>query len=182
MDLPGSKDVGRLLCLEADIAAATASFATTGTLLPVQSFLHELREALGMDVAFVSQFVGDRRRFEVVSIDGADPPGIVAGDSDTLLDTYCKLVATGELPAVVCDAHEHPEVSSLAITTTLKIRSYLSAPVVLKGGKVFGTVCCYSHVPRSDLAYRDAAALIAIADAIALAVQKDLTISTPIWS
>jgi len=44
----------------------------------------------------------------------------------------------------------------LAITRALDIQSYLSAPVVLSNGEVFGTVCCIGHHVRHDLRKQDA--------------------------
>lgn len=161
-------DVARLFLLANEVGAASSRFATGEDLEPFRRYLEAVRQSTGMDVAFVSRFVGDRRRFELVAT--ADPDSaITAGGSDAIIDTYCKLVAEGTLPAVVRDVQEDAA-TALPIATRLGIRSYLSARIVLPGERVFGTVCCFSHEPREDLRAEHAAALQAIADAIAQVV------------
>lgn len=180
MNSPRRQDASRLLCIANEIAAATASYATAPGLQPVQRFLQEVREALGMDVAFISQFVADRVRFEVVVSAGSELQAIAAGESSRLVDTYCKLIVDGELPEVIRDVADFPEAQRLPATARLNIGSYLSVRVVLENGEVFGTVCCLSHEPRPDLDEADAAALRAVAAAIAGAVQRDGSIRDPI--
>jgi GAF domain-containing protein len=74
------------------------------------------------------------------------------------------------------------ESSDLAITQSLAIRAYLSAPVVLENGHVFGTVCCISHQVRADLRDRDAKALASVAQAVAASVTRGGTIRYASWT
>ncbi|MGZ5180336.1 MAG: GAF domain-containing protein [Ramlibacter sp.] len=182
MTTPAPKvNVGKLLAIENEIAAATASYSTAAALEPLSRFLEQVRDALGMDVAFISQFVGERRHVETVTVAGDAQPNITKGSSDSLVDTYCKLVADGELPAVINDVADNPRAAALPITGALNIKSFLSARVVLRDGTVFGTVCCFSHQPRPDLVEADAKALRGIAEAIAACVQRDGTVQGPVW-
>ncbi|MBA2961120.1 MULTISPECIES: GAF domain-containing protein [Ramlibacter] len=175
-------DVGHLLCIANDIAVATASYATAPALGTIHQFLHDIRQALGMDVAFISQIVAGRRRFEVVSAATSGPEPIAAGQSDALVDTYCKLVVDGELPPVIRDVADFPRAAALPITRALDIRSYLSARVLLSSGEVFGTLCCFSHQTRPDLVEADGEALQSIADAIAAGVERgEAAPGEPAW-
>ena len=170
---PTHTDTGMLYCVANDIQAATAEFWTNADLQPLSTFLRQTREALQMDVAFVSRFTGSRRVFEAVSISAQSGSTLGPGASDDLIDTYCKLVASGRLPSLVPDTQASPQVADLPITQTLRIRAYLSAAIRLGSGEVVGTVCCFSHHPRSDLRAEDAAALQSIADAIAVAIGRN---------
>jgi GAF domain-containing protein len=161
---------------------ASASGASPDLYEPMSFLLAQVRKALGMDVVFVSQFVDRARVFEVVSAVGEHAPQFTPGHSDPLLDTYCKRVVEGRLPAVIRDTHAVPEASELPITQALQIRAYLSAPVVLANGAVFGTLCCISHSPRQDLREKDAAALAEVARAVAASIDRDGKIRYASWT
>lgn len=142
---------------------ASSTGATPDLYEPMTFLLAQVRQALGMDVVFVSQFVDQARVFEVVSAAGEHASQFSPGHSNPLLDTYCQRIVEARLPAVIRDTHGLPAAFELPITQALQIRAYLSAPIVLANGSVFGTVCCISHSPRQDLRERDAAALAEVA-------------------
>ena len=131
-------------------AVATQNAAHPDLYEPLTFLLAQVRQALGMDIVFVSRLSDTQRVFEVVSAEG-ELADVAPGVSDPLLETYCHRVAEGRLPAVVADTSGNAEVRALPVTDRLDIRAYLSAPVVLANGRVFGTVCCISHEPRPDL-------------------------------
>jgi GAF domain-containing protein len=160
----------------AEIAAATAQAATHTHLRPLSDYLREIREALRMDIAFVSEFVDERRVFAIVDVSAGEST-VVPGASDPLLDTYCKRIVSGELPCLIPDAGGLPEAAALPITQALRIGAYLSAPIVLKSGRVFGTLCCLSHAPQPGLRQYDADALAAVANAIAASIDRHGRIS-----
>lgn len=166
----------------ASFAVATAGEATPRLYEPMTFLLAQVRQSLGMDVVFVSQFVDRERVFEVVSAAGERTPQIAPGHSDPLLDTYCERIATGRLPAVIRDTLAIGAAAELPITQTLQIRAYLSAPVVLANGKVFGTLCCISHSPRQDLRDRDAEALAEVARAVAASIDRNGRIRYASWT
>ncbi|HZY19850.1 MAG TPA: GAF domain-containing protein [Ramlibacter sp.] len=179
---PSTKDIGKIFSMAAGVQAATADDATAPAVRPVSVFLSQVREALRMDIAFVSKIDAGRRAFQVVSASGSSDLAIEAGHSDPLMDTYCKLVVDGDLPAVVPDVRDIPSIAGLPITGRLRIRSYLSAPIVLWSGDIYGTVCCFSHSARPDLREADADALKAIAAAIAAHIDKRGSIEGLAWS
>jgi GAF domain-containing protein len=156
----------RILEISNAIAVVTPDRTQPG-LAPIRGFLRDLREAADMDVAFVSRIAGERRFFEGVSQAPDALVTIPPGSSDPLLETYCKLVVERRLPNVIPDTEQAPELAGLAITERLGIRSFLSAPVVLGDGSIFGTLCCISHQVRQDLRSEDAYALDQAARAVA---------------
>lgn len=149
---------------------------------PMTFLLAQVRQALGMDVVFVSQFVDQERVFEVVSAAGEHASQFTPGRSNPLLDTYCQRIVEARLPAVIRDTQDIPAAFELPITQALQIRAYLSAPIVLADGAIFGTVCCISHSPREDLREKDAAALAEVAKAVAASIDRNGRIRYARWT
>jgi GAF domain-containing protein len=163
-------------------AVASADAAQPDLYRPLTFLLAQVRHSLDMDVVFVSRFADRQRVFEVVSADGDVAREIAPGLSDPLLDSYCQRVVDGRLPPIIPDTGASAEAAALAITRTLNIKAYLSAPVVLPNGEVFGTVCCISHRIRHDLRAADAQALAAVARAVAASVERRGTLRYAHWS
>lgn len=111
----------------------------------VSALLALVRDAVGMDIAFVSEFIDGKREFRAVS--GGESRGIAVGRYDALEETYCQRVVDGRLPRGIANTADFHEALQLGVTEDLDIRSYLSAPVVLSDGQVYGTVCCIGHQP-----------------------------------
>jgi GAF domain-containing protein len=179
---PESSRVEQVLAAVDAFARATSDDASAEIYQPLTFLLAQVRRSLAMDVVFVSQFIDKKRVFEVVSAEGDEASNVVSGRSDPLLDTYCQRVIDGRLPAVIPDTNALKEARSLAITRALDIRAYLSAPVVLPNGQVFGTVCCISHSVRPDLREADATALRAVAQAVSASVTRAGTIRYASWT
>ncbi|KQT10930.1 GAF domain-containing protein [Ramlibacter sp. Leaf400] len=170
----------RLAEIAESIAFATSAGTTDQRLAALSSYLAEVREALGMEVAFVSQLLEQRRVFKVVSKSPATHSPIRVGESDRLLDTYCMYVLQGRLPPVIRDIRKAGhEAALLPITERLGIGCYVSAPVVLPDGRAFGTLCCFSRQARPDLADEDGEALRDVARAIAKAVDGEGNVRAP---
>ncbi len=157
----------RLTEIAHSIAFATTAGSTDARFEWLVPHLAEVRETLGMEVAFVAQLVGDRRVFRVVSTSREPGTGVEVGRSDPLLDTYCMYVVQGRLPPVIRDirASAH-QAALLPITERLGIGCYVSAPVKLPDGSTYGTLCCFSRGARPDLADSDGDALREVARAI----------------
>ncbi|MDR7279272.1 sensor domain-containing phosphodiesterase [Catenuloplanes atrovinosus] len=120
----------------------------------LQQVLQVVRRRLGMDVAFIAEFVGDRRVFRWV--DAADPvPGLSPGLGDPLDETYCQRIADGRLERVVPDTASDPVARALPITDQLGIGNYLGTPLRLSTGELYGTLCCFSSTPDRTLNGRD---------------------------
>ena len=171
----------RLAQTRREFEVATPDFATAPAHRRVSEFLSQVREVLGMDVAFVAEVNEDRRVFRVVSVAaGAESP-VARGGSDPLVDSYCKRIIEGDLPSVIPDTASEPASRDLAITQRLRIGAYLSVPVVLHDGSLYGTLCCFSHDPRPDLREEDAQALRDVAATIAAAISRSGQVRGQIW-
>ena len=79
----------------------------------------------------------------------------------------------GELPAAIPDVSAIPLAAQLPVTSRLDIKSYLSVPIIMKGGGVVGTLCCFSHQTRQGLGARHVDVLKAVADVIGEGIARD---------
>ena len=140
---------------------AAAAGANSKDLL--QGALRAMRTHLGMDLAFISEFTADKRELRYVDSD-RQLNGITEGASAPLGETYCKRVVSGSIPELNASA----DVSSLApdpvITPALPIGAYVSVPIRLRDGSVYGTLCSISSHANPSLNERDLNVVRAFAD------------------
>lgn len=177
----GSRQVMRLLEIASGVAIVTPSRAPSG-LNPLSDMLAALRETLQADVVFVARFDEARRRFIAVSKSRDEMSGVEAGDSDPVLDTYCRLVVERRIPAVVTDTHANPLTAALPITQSLGIAAYVSAPVYRTDGHVFGTLCAIYHQTQPGLHKEIGKALRELADALGKSLTPEGTFEQMTWT
>jgi EAL domain-containing protein (putative c-di-GMP-specific phosphodiesterase class I) len=149
---------------------------TEGFGVATQRLVCAARRHLGMDLAFIGEFTGGRRIFRFVdSIPGS--VRLAAGDSDLLTATYCEQIVNGTTPSVIPDASAEPTVCDLAITSTLGIASYIGVPIRHADGRVFGTLCCLSHVAHAELGEEERRYLAVLAETIAAEIEAGETLT-----
>lgn len=131
-------------------------------LVPV--LLATVRNIMGMDVAFVSEFVGDQRVFKhVVPASGAV---ITAGGAGPLEASWCKRVIDGRLPRFIPDTSVHYARGDVE-PPPFPVGTHLSVPIVLGDGGSFGTLCTFSFERHLEVRESDLALLHAMARLIA---------------
>jgi GAF domain-containing protein len=136
-----------------ELLVATSDGADTGVNPNVQEVLRLLREKLGMDVVFVSEFLHGERVFRFVDSAPAAPK-IPPGSSDPLEASWCQRVVDGRLPEYIRDAK--PLIDAGATPpTAIPIGTHISTPIVAKGGRVYGTLCCFSAQVNGDSTEHD---------------------------
>ena len=134
----------------------------------ITQVLRGLREQLGMDVVFVSEFLEGERVFRFV--DGESEIGVQVGDSAPLEQSYCQRIVEGRAPQLMTNASALAEALQLP-PTPIPIGAHLSAPVVLSDGRIFGTVCCFSSHPNPGLQTEDLSRLKGCARLVARKVE-----------
>ena len=120
----------------------------------IEDMLRDVREALNMDVAFVSKFDGDRLLFRKLEGD-SESFGWREGTSFPIDESYCRRVLDGRIPQVVPDARREDATKDLRVTSEADMGSYAAVPLVLSDGRLYGTLCCVSHEPDPWLRERD---------------------------
>lgn len=138
----------------------------------VVNALHSIREYLGMDVGFISEFKGDHRVMLVVDADR--PVGIFTGQRIPMSAGYCRDVVEGKLPEGIPDTSILPRAAAKPETKSLPIGSHASVPIRLSDGRVFGTFCCFDAKPTKRLSQRDISAMKTIADVVAFHIEHEV--------
>ena len=119
----------------------------------VNEVLSALRERLNMDVVFVGEMVNGQRVFRFVDRT-AGAPELRPGEGNPVEETYCQRIIDGRLPPLILDAATLPAGSDVP-PSPIRVGAHLSTPIVLKGGRIFGTLCCFSQAPNPRLQQKD---------------------------
>lgn len=136
----------------------------------VGRMLELVRTHLGMDVAFVSEFVGDDWVLRHISPEGT---GVEPGHRHPIEDTYCKRITDGRVECVIPDAAANPELAALPITEALAIGAYVGVPIVLSDGTLYGSFCSFRRTPDHTLTPRDGRFLALIASLLSERLEAD---------
>jgi EAL domain-containing protein (putative c-di-GMP-specific phosphodiesterase class I) len=139
----------------------------------IDGILRAVREHLGMEASFVSQFVNGRRVFRHVH-HAEGLKFVEVGDGDPLEESYCHWIAVGRLPELIRNPADHPFTAQLAATKELPVGAHLSVPIRLRDGAIYGTFCCFSRKPDRSLNQRDLSVMRAFADLAAEQIQAEI--------
>jgi putative nucleotidyltransferase with HDIG domain len=120
----------------------------------VERAVAAVRDFLGMDVAYVTEFVEGQQQFRVLRGDG-ESFGVHEGIAIPLEQTYCQRVLTGRLPNLIADVRGDDRSASLPITESAGVGAFASVPITLSDGRLYGTLCAGSHTAQPSLDYRD---------------------------
>lgn len=137
----------------------------------IERILATAREFLDMQMAFVGQFKEGRQIYRFVEGE-EDPKSPPLGGSRPLDDTYCQLVVNEQLPTLVPDAKADELVRDLQVTRDLDIGAYVGVPIHFSDGRLYGTLCCLSHVPEPTLRDRDVTFMKVLARLIGNQVER----------
>lgn len=129
----------------------------------MQSVIRSIRLQLNMDIAFISDFVGDHSHIQFVDGD-SERANALRGIALPNEQSYCHLIANKQLPAVMPDVSEIPLARSLQSTHDLSIGAYLATPLRNADDQVYGMFCCVGHKPQYSLSERDLALMQVFAD------------------
>lgn len=136
----------------------------------VTDMLALLRERTQMDVVFVSEFVDGKQVFHYVDA-SQEQPVMKVGDSELLERTWCQRVVDGRLPEMVANVPQFPGKDELP-KPSFDIGTYLSTPILLDDGHVYGTLCCLSFSPLESVHERDLRNLKSVAQLVAKKIDK----------
>ena len=106
---------------------------TPGT---IEHMLRDVREALQMDVTFVSKFSEDQLVFWALEGD-AESFGWQEGESFPIDESYCKRVLDGRIPRMVPDAKHEDATKDLRVTSEADIGCYSAVPLALSDGRLY---------------------------------------------
>jgi EAL domain-containing protein (putative c-di-GMP-specific phosphodiesterase class I) len=135
----------------------------------VAELLRTARESLQLSTAFLTRLDGRVQHLEVVetSVPVLFPERARLPQSMSL----CQAVLDGRLPAVMPDLTEHPEAMRLPPAWIPRIRSFVTVPVRLSDGSLYGTFCAAGLSSDRELSQRDRALMEVLARAAAVVVE-----------
>jgi EAL domain-containing protein (putative c-di-GMP-specific phosphodiesterase class I) len=129
-----------------------------------------------MDVAYISEFVGDQSVFREVDAPGFEDI-IKPGDSRSLDDVYCRHILAGRLPELMPDTSNVPFAASMPITKAASIGAHMSVPIHLSSGENYGMFCCLSFNPDNSLNQRDLQMMKVFAELAAKEIDEKLSVA-----
>jgi GAF domain-containing protein len=164
------------MAADADKGSLYSLIASAGEAAPgagiVKRSLQAIRAHLGMDVAYVSEFVDDRAVFRHVDAPGLEDV-IKVGDSQSLDDIYCRHILAGRLPELIADTATEPVAMALPITHAIPVGKHVSVPIRMPDGSVHGMFCCLGFKADHSLHERDLQMLKVFADLAAFEIERE---------
>jgi response regulator RpfG family c-di-GMP phosphodiesterase len=137
----------------------------------VEGAVAAVRDFLGMEVVYTSEFVDDL--VFVRTIDGdAGSFGFTPGGGMPLEQTYCQRVLDGRLPNLIPDVAHDERAASLPISKAAGVGAFVSVPLTFADGEFYGTLCAASHQAQPSLGYRDLQFLHVFARMIADQIER----------
>ncbi|GAA3184622.1 hypothetical protein GCM10010531_43510 [Blastococcus jejuensis] len=138
----------------------------------IAELLRTARKSLQLSVAFLSRLDGTTQHLEVV--DSSIPLLFHDGTTQVQETSFCQAILDGRLPAVIPDVKNFPEAMKLPSARIPRIRSYVSAPVRLSDGELYGTFCAFGMTSDKELAERDKALMEVLASAAAVIIEPEV--------
>ncbi|SFT91733.1 EAL domain, c-di-GMP-specific phosphodiesterase class I (or its enzymatically inactive variant) [Geodermatophilus amargosae] len=138
----------------------------------IAELLRTARKSLHMSVAFLSRMDGTTQHLEVVD---TRVPLLVQEKKRQVQETsFCQAVLDGRLPAVIDDVTRYPVAMSLPSARIPRIRSYVSTPVTLSDGSLYGTLCAFGFTSDKELTGRDEALMKVLASAASVIIEPEV--------
>ena len=138
----------------------------------IAELLVTARKSLHLSVAFLSRMDGTTQHLEVV--ESSVPFLFKEGATQRQQTTFCQAILDKKLPPVIADVRRHPEAMKLPAARLPRIRSYVSVPVVLSDGTMYGTFCAAGLTSDKDLTDRDQALMEVLAHAAAVIIEPQV--------
>jgi len=135
----------------------------------VAELLRTAKSSLHLSVAFLSRLDGETQHLEVV--ESSVPFLFKEGVTQRQDTTFCQAVLDGRLPAVMPDVTAFPAAMRLPAARLPRIRSFVSVPVVLSDGSLYGTFCAAGLTSDKELTVRDKALMEVLAHAASVVIE-----------
>ena len=138
----------------------------------IAELLQTARKSLRLSVAFLSRLDGTTQHLEVV--DSSIPFLFQEGYQQRQEVTLCQAILDRKLPPVIPDVTAFPEAMKLPAARMPRLRSYVSVPVVLSDGTLYGTFCAAGLSTDKDLSKRDRALMDVLASAASVIIEPEV--------
>src|SRR6478736_2873269 len=132
------------------------------------------RDSLDLSVAFLSRLDGVTQHLEVVESSGPASLLFKEGVTQKQETSFCQAILDGRLPAVIPAVTKYPEAMKLPASRIPRIRSYVSVPVTLSDGTLYGTFCAAGLTSDKELSRRDESLMRVLAGAAAVIIEPSV--------
>ncbi len=136
--------------------------------IKVAELLRVAKNSLGLSLTFLTRLDGDVQHLEVVE---SSMPFFHDGQTQPQATSLCQAILDGKLPNVIPNVAKLPEAKRLPAARFPRIRSYVSVPVSLSDGTLYGTFCAAGFTADKDLTKRDQALMEVLASAAASIIE-----------
>jgi len=143
----------------------------TDTDQKVAELLRIAKKSLGLSMTFLSRLDGETQHLEVVE---STIPLFHDGQTQPQATSLCQAILDGKLPSVIPNIAKIPEAKRLPAARFPRLRSYVSVPVSLSDGTLYGTFCAAGFTADNDLSKRDRALLEVLASATATIIEPGI--------
>ena len=138
----------------------------------IGELLRTAKTSLKMSATFLTRMDGTTQHLEVVE---SSIPLLFAEGARVKQETsLCQAVRDGELPPVMPDLKAFPAAMALPAARLPRIRSFVTVPVTLSDGTLYGTFCAAGLTSDPELTERDRALMEVLASAAATLVEPGL--------
>jgi EAL domain-containing protein (putative c-di-GMP-specific phosphodiesterase class I) len=138
----------------------------------IAELLQTARSSLRLSVAFLSRLDGTTQHLEVVET--SVPFLFQEGYQQQQDVTLCQAILDKKIPQVIPDLTVFPEAMKLPAAKMPRLRSYVSVPVTLSDGSLYGTFCAAGLTTDRDLTKRDKALMDVLASAAAVIIEPEV--------
>jgi EAL domain-containing protein (putative c-di-GMP-specific phosphodiesterase class I) len=127
------------------------------------------KKSLGLSVSFLSRLDGTTQHLEVV--ESSVPFLFQEGNKQVQATSLCQAILDKKLPAVIANLKDFPDAMKLPAARLPRIRSYVSVPVLLSDGSLYGTFCAAGLTSDKGLTKRDKSLMDVLAHAAAVIIE-----------
>lgn len=139
--------------------------------LKIAELLRTAKDSLGLSLTFLSRLDGTVQHLEVVE---SSIPFFHDGQTQPQATSLCQAILDGKLPSVIPNIAKLPEAKRLPAARFPRIRSYVSVPVSLSDGTLYGTFCAAGFTADNDLSKRDRALMEVLASVAATIIEPGI--------
>jgi len=137
----------------------------------VAELLRIAKKSLGLSMTFLSRLDGVTQHLEVVE---STIPLFHDGQTQPQATSLCQAILEGKLPNVIPNIAKIPEAKRLPAARFPRLRSYVSVPVSLSDGTLYGTFCAAGFTADNELSKRDRALMEVLASAAATIIEPGI--------
>src|SRR6476469_10164034 len=138
----------------------------------IAELLQTARSSLRLSVAFLSRLDGTTQHLEVVET--SVPFLFQEGYQQRQEATLCQAILDKKIPQVIPDLTAFPEAMKLPAAKMPRLRSYVSVPVTLSDGSLYGTFCAAGLTTDKDLTKRDRSLMDVLASAASVIIEPEV--------